>query len=180
MEAADLKQAIIVGWSYGATIARRYATTHPEKVRGLVLLDGAYPICYFADAEGQQSVRTQFRRLAPLIRIAALLGKSARMSATQTAEALLEMDATNGTLGADYAALACPTAFVFATGGHSGTTAEEMEGLRAKIREQLKGIEKLDDLRDRPRQPRPDRRQEHPDGRRRDSGHHRSYERLIG
>lgn len=143
IEGAGLERPILVGWSHGATIALRYTTTHPDQVSGLVLLDGAYPIANFADAAGQERVRAQFRRLAPLIRLAALLGKSARMSAAETAESHLDMDATNGTLGADYAALPCPTDFIFATGGHSGTTTEEMESLRAKVREQLTEVENL-------------------------------------
>lgn len=143
IEEAGLNRPILVGWSYGATTALRYTTTHPEKVRGLVLLDGAYPIQNFADAAGQQRVRTQFRRLALPMKLAALLGKSARMSALAAAEALLDMDAVNGTLDADYAALPCPTDLVLATGGHSGTTHEEMEGLRARVREQLEGRDNL-------------------------------------
>ena len=143
IEAAGLTRPILVGWSHGATIALRYTSTHPDQVRGLVLLDGAYPIANFADAAGQERVRAQFRRLAPLIRFAALLGKSARMSAAETAESHLDMDATNGTLGADYAALPCPTDYVFATGGHSGTTDEEMQSLRARVREQLTDVENL-------------------------------------
>lgn len=143
IEATGLSRPILVGWSYGATTALRYTTTHPETVRGLVLVDGAYPIQNFVDAAGQERVRTQFRRLALPMKLAALLGKSARMSAAQAAEALLDMDATNGTLGADYAALPCPTDFLFATGGHSGTTTEEMEGLRTRVREQLKDVENL-------------------------------------
>src|SRR6187397_1437721 len=40
--ATGLERPILVGWSYGATIAMRYAAQHPGRVGGLVLVDGAY------------------------------------------------------------------------------------------------------------------------------------------
>ena len=41
--AAGLSRPILVGWSHGATLAVRYAAQHPERVGGLVLVDGAQP-----------------------------------------------------------------------------------------------------------------------------------------
>jgi pimeloyl-ACP methyl ester carboxylesterase len=46
----------------------RYATQCPQQIRGLVLIDGAYPIAMFDEA-GKQKVRAQFRRLAWIMRI---------------------------------------------------------------------------------------------------------------
>jgi pimeloyl-ACP methyl ester carboxylesterase len=60
----------------------RYAAQHPERVAGLVLLDGAYPIAMFDEA-GKQKVRAQFHRLGWIMRILAALGRSARMSAAE-------------------------------------------------------------------------------------------------
>jgi pimeloyl-ACP methyl ester carboxylesterase len=57
----------------------RYAAQHPERVAGLVLIDGAYPIAMFDEA-GKQKVRAQFHRLGWIMRILAALGRSARMS----------------------------------------------------------------------------------------------------
>ena len=130
IEATDLTRPILVGWSYGATIAVRYGAQHPEQVRGLVLIDGAYPIAMFDEA-GEQKVRDQFRRLGWMMRILSALGRSARMSPAESAEVVIEMDAVNGQLGPDFAALACPTAFVVGTGAHSGATDEEMRTVRA-------------------------------------------------
>src|SRR6478735_1352712 len=78
IDTTGIERPILVGWSYGATIGVRYAAQHPERVGGLVLVDGAYPITMFDEA-GQQKVRTQFRRLGWLMRIAAAFGRSARM-----------------------------------------------------------------------------------------------------
>ena len=130
IEATDIKRPILVGWSYGATIAVRYAARRPEQVGGLVLVDGAYPISMFDEA-GEQKVRNQFRRLGWMMRILAALGRSARMSPAESADVVIEMDAVNGELGPDFAALACPTVFVVGTGAHSGATEEEMRTVRA-------------------------------------------------
>ncbi|HEX4624174.1 MAG TPA: alpha/beta fold hydrolase [Solirubrobacteraceae bacterium] len=132
IDATDIKRPILVGWSYGATIAVRYAAQHPEQVGGLVLIDGAYPITMFDEA-GEEKVRKQFRRLGWMMRIMAALGRSARMSPGESANVVIEMDAVNGKLGPDFAALACPTVFVVGTGAHSGATEEEMRTVRAAV-----------------------------------------------
>jgi pimeloyl-ACP methyl ester carboxylesterase len=132
IEATGLETPIVVGWSYGATIAVRYAAQHLERVGGLVLIDGAYPISVFDEA-GKEKVRTQFRRLGWLMRIMAVFGRSARMSHSEAAEAVIEMDAVNGALGPDLAALTCPTVFVVGSGGHSGATEEVMKPVRAAV-----------------------------------------------
>src|SRR5437764_14195159 len=79
IDATDIERPILVGWSHGATLAVRYAAQHLGRVGGLVLVDGAYPIAMF-DETGKQKVRTQFRRLAWIMRILAVVGRSARMS----------------------------------------------------------------------------------------------------
>jgi pimeloyl-ACP methyl ester carboxylesterase len=130
MDATGIERAILVGWSYGATIAVRYAAQHPERVGGLVLVDGAYPITMFDEA-GKEKVRTQFRRLGWMMRVMALLGRSAQMSPAESADVVIEMDAVNGELVPDFTALECPTVFVVGTGAHSGATDEEMRTVRA-------------------------------------------------
>ena len=130
VDATGLEGPILVGWSYGATIAVRFAAQHPTRVGGLVLVDGAYPISMFDEA-GKDKVRAQFRRLGWIMRIMAALGRSARMSPAESADVVIEMDAVNGELGPDFAALECPTVFVVGTGAHSGATEDEMRTVRA-------------------------------------------------
>jgi pimeloyl-ACP methyl ester carboxylesterase len=129
IHATGIERPILVGWSYGATIAVRYAGRHPQQVRGLVLVDGAYPITMFDEA-GKQKVRAQFRRLGWIMRILAALGRSAHMSADETADVVIEMDAVNGALSPDLAALDCPTVYIVGTGAHSGATEEEVRTVR--------------------------------------------------
>ena len=39
LEATELRQPVLVGWSLGGTIAIRYAALYPQQVAGLVLVD---------------------------------------------------------------------------------------------------------------------------------------------
>jgi pimeloyl-ACP methyl ester carboxylesterase len=142
IEATGLERPILVGWSYGATLAVRYAAQHPGRVRGLALIDGAYPISMFDEA-GKEKVRAQFRRLGWLMRVAATLGRSARMSPAESANVVIEMDAVNGELGPDFAALDCPTVFVVGTGAHSGATEDEMRTVRAAVANAEKSNERV-------------------------------------
>jgi hypothetical protein len=66
-----------------------------------------------------------------IMRILAAFGRSARMSPADSADVVIEMDAVNGELRPDFAALECPTVFVVGTGGHSGATEDEMRTVRA-------------------------------------------------
>ena len=93
IEATGVQRPILVRWSQGATIAVRYAAQHPERVAGLVLIDGAYPITMFDEA-GKQKVRTQFRRLGWIMRILAAFGRSARMSPAGAASPRSRMSST--------------------------------------------------------------------------------------
>jgi pimeloyl-ACP methyl ester carboxylesterase len=132
IDATGLDRPVLVAWSHGATTAVRYAAQHPDRVSGLVLVDGAYPISMFDEAD-RQKVHGQFRKLGWLMRIMAAFGRSARMSPAQAAEVVIGMDAVNGELSADYAALTCPTVFVVATGPHSGASEDELRTMRAAV-----------------------------------------------
>ena len=138
MDAFGIERPILIGWSQGATLAVRYGDQHPERVGGLVLIDGAYPITMFDEA-GRVRVRAQFRRLGWMMRIMAAFGRSARMSAAESADVVIEMDAVNGELGPEFAKLRCPTVFVVGTGAHSGATEDEMRTVRAAVADAVEG-----------------------------------------
>lgn len=126
--ATGVERPILVGWSHGATLAVRYALAHPSEVGGLVLVDGAFPVVTF-DEPAKERARAQFRRLALPMRVLAMFGLSARMSANEATGVLFEVDAANGEL--DFTALTCPTVYVVGSGAHTGATAEEMARMRS-------------------------------------------------
>ena len=142
IDATGIDRPVLVGWSHGATIAVRYAAQHPARARGLVLIDGAYPITMFDEA-GREKVRSQFRRLGWMMRVLAVFGRSARMSPAESADVVIEMDAVNGELGPDFAALECPTVFVVGTGAHSGSTEDEMRTVRAAVADAVNGNQRV-------------------------------------
>ena len=67
------------------------------------------------------------------MRILAAFGRSARMSPAESADVVIEMDAVNGELRPEFAALERPTVFVVGTGAHSGATEDEMRTVRAAV-----------------------------------------------
>ncbi|MFF9815041.1 alpha/beta fold hydrolase [Streptomyces sp. NPDC014006] len=111
VEATGIRRPILVGRSYGATLAVCYAAEYPGQVGGLVLVDGAHPVSLLDQAD-QEKLRSRFSRRGRIERILAPLGLSARMTPVQRAEVVIEMDIVNGELSADLAALRCPTVFV--------------------------------------------------------------------
>ena len=83
-----------------------------------------------------------------MMRVAAALGRSARMSPAESADVVIEMDAVNGELGPDFAALDCPTVFVVGTGAHSGATEDEMRTVRAAAADAKERNERVSVFRD--------------------------------
>jgi hypothetical protein len=72
-----------------------------------------------------------------------VFGRSARMSPAESADVVIEMDAVNGELGPDFAALDCRTVFVVGTGAHSGATEEEMRTVRAAVADAVQSNERV-------------------------------------
>ncbi len=132
VDSTGLVRPIIAGWSHGAAVAVCYAAQHPDEVAGVVCVDGALPVDPIDDAF-RDRVRKLFRRNAIPIKILAALGLGTRMSASQAAEANIELNELSAEIATDYAKTHCPVAIIKATGKHLGATAEEMRRVRANI-----------------------------------------------
>jgi hypothetical protein len=65
------------------------------------------------------------------------------MSPAESADVVIEMDAVNGELGPDFAALDCRTVFVVGTGAHSGATEEEMRTVRAAVADAVQSNQRV-------------------------------------
>ena len=134
VRATRVERPVLVGWSAGATVAVRYAADHPGEVAGLVLVDGAWPVSVLA-GHGRQDVRDRVSRPSLAARAAAAVGLAARLTPEQLADLVIDVDAVNGRLAADFAALTCPATFVLGTGGHASVNEPELRRARQAARE---------------------------------------------
>src|SRR4029453_8519679 len=68
--ARGVERPLLVGWSYGAFVATHWASRHPDRTLGAVLVDGAFPYDWLDEAI-EHRIRTLFRRIGwftPLLR----------------------------------------------------------------------------------------------------------------
>ncbi|WP_405019731.1 alpha/beta hydrolase [Kitasatospora sp. NBC_00070] len=134
LTARGVQRPILVGWSYGAMLAVHWAARNPERVHGVVSVDGALPHEWLDDAARAQ-IRKLFRRLSPIFPVARPLGLAARMSAAQHAEINIEINELCAPAALDpvFDRLTVPTRYVLATGGNLGGDPELMEQIRANL-----------------------------------------------
>ncbi|MFI0420765.1 alpha/beta fold hydrolase [Spongiactinospora sp. 9N601] len=131
LAARGVSQAIVVGWSYGAAVAVHWAGRNPDRVVGVVPVDGAYPHDY-PDAPPER-VRRFWRRARFMLPVIARLGMAAKMSAEQHAQSNIELIEISAALDPVLDGLTCPVRYVVATGANLGGGHDEMESARATL-----------------------------------------------
>lgn len=62
---------VLVGWSYGGHYVRMFASQHPDKVAGVVLLDAAHPDQWISTSASQ----SQFKRYSRMYAVTPLLAR---------------------------------------------------------------------------------------------------------
>jgi pimeloyl-ACP methyl ester carboxylesterase len=132
MKARAVERPILVGWSYGAMIAVHWAARHPDRVAGVVSVDGAMPYGLTGDA-GRERIRRQFNSYRLLLPLIAPFGLAARMSAAQHADIAIEINQLLADCAPVLDQVSCPLRYVLATGGNLGASLEEMEAVRASL-----------------------------------------------
>ncbi|MFE5710528.1 alpha/beta fold hydrolase [Streptomyces sp. NPDC056501] len=134
LTARGIERPILVGWSYGAMLAVHWAARNPDRVLGVVSVDGALPHSWLDDAAKAQ-VRKLFRRLSPLFPVARRIGMAARMSAEQHAEINIEVNELCAPAALDpvFDRITVPTRYVLATGGNLGGDPALMEKIRSHL-----------------------------------------------
>ncbi|MEU6770126.1 alpha/beta hydrolase [Streptomyces sp. NPDC046759] len=132
LTARGVDRPLLVGWSYGATLGVRWAGRNPDRVHGVVSVDGAYPYDWIDDA-ARERLRKLFRRLSPAFPIARPLGLAARMTPEQHAEVNIEINELLGTLGPVLDTATFPVRYVVCTGASLGVDREEFERCRATL-----------------------------------------------
>ena len=133
LAARGVDRPILVGWSYGAMLAVHWAARNPDRVLGVVLVDGAYPHDWLDDA-AEQRIRKLFRRLSPCSPIAAP-ARPGRADDRRTARRDQHRDqrARGATSTRSSTGVTGPVRYVVASGGHLGADARSMEGIRANL-----------------------------------------------
>ncbi|MEV6557682.1 alpha/beta hydrolase [Nocardia sp. NPDC051756] len=132
VEATGAQRPLIVGWSYGALLAAHYADQNPDRILGVVCVDGAMPYG-LTGAEGREQIRKLFRRMRFLMPVARPLGLAARMSADQHADINIEANELHAALAPVLERITVPMRYVLATGANLGGSTEVMEAVRASL-----------------------------------------------
>ncbi|MFE3460073.1 alpha/beta fold hydrolase [Nocardiopsis aegyptia] len=132
LEARGVDRAIVVGWSYGAATAVHWAERNPDRAMGVVCADGGLPYGLTGE-EGQERIRTLFRKMRFLLPLVRPFGLAARMSADQHAEVNIEANQVHADLAPVLDRVTVPVRYVLATDGNLGGGDEEMEEARASL-----------------------------------------------
>jgi pimeloyl-ACP methyl ester carboxylesterase len=132
LEATGVERPLLVGWSYGAALAAHWADRNPDRVAGVVPVDGAVPWGLTGE-ESREQIRRIFRRMRLLLPLARPLGMAAAMTADEHAEVGIEINEICAALEPVLDRLTCPVRYVLATGANLGGGREEMEQMRASL-----------------------------------------------
>jgi pimeloyl-ACP methyl ester carboxylesterase len=132
LTARGIEKPILVGWSYGAYLAVHWADRHPDRVLGVVSVDGALPYGLTGE-ESHQRIRKLFRRMRLLLPLVAPFGLAARMSADQHADVNIEINELAAACGPVLERVTCPVRYILATGDSYGSHDGEQDGARAAL-----------------------------------------------
>lgn len=134
LAARGVDRPLLVGWSYGAFVAAHWASRHPERSSGAVLVDGAYPYDWLDDAM-EQRIRTLFRRIGWFAPVLRPLGLAPRMTVEQQADSNIEIGVISREreLGPVLDDITVPVRYVVASGTSFGSRGDEQERCRASL-----------------------------------------------
>jgi pimeloyl-ACP methyl ester carboxylesterase len=132
VEATGVQRPLVVGWSYGAALAMHWADRNPDRVAGVVSIDGGVPWGLTGE-ENRERIRRAFRRMRLFLPLVRPFGMSASMSADEHAEVGIEINEVCAAIEPVLDRLTCPVRFVLATGANLGGGGEEMEQMRASL-----------------------------------------------
>lgn len=105
---------IVIGWSLGSDLAVWYAATHPGRVAGLYLLDGAVPVNLALDpAKTRAAMHSPVAVLSPYI--LSLTGRGYRLSPDEYADMTIDLNARRPQLAQAYQRITCPVELYLAT-----------------------------------------------------------------
>jgi pimeloyl-ACP methyl ester carboxylesterase len=134
LAARGVERPLLVGWSYGAFVATHWASRHPDRTIGAVLVDGAFPYDWLDEAI-EHRIRTLFRRIGWFTPLLRPLGLTPRMTAEQQAESNIELGVISREreLGPVLDNITVPVRYVVASGRSFGSRGNEQEQVRTSL-----------------------------------------------
>ncbi|MFJ8577385.1 alpha/beta fold hydrolase [Micromonospora sp. NPDC093277] len=134
LAARGVDRALLVGWSYGAVVAAHWASRHPDRALGAVLVDGAFPHDWLDEAM-EQRIRKLFRRMGWFMPLLRPTGLTPRMTAEQQADSNIELGrlSRERELGPVLDDITVPTRYVVASGTSFGSRGDEQERIRTSL-----------------------------------------------
>lgn len=132
LAALGVEQAIVVGWSYGATLAAHWAERNPGRVLGVVAVDGAMPYGLTGE-EGREHIRKLFHKMRWLFPICRPLGMAAKMSVQEHTAVAIEINQLCSEMAPVLNRISRPLRYVLASGSNLGGSAEEMKAARDSL-----------------------------------------------
>lgn len=132
IEARQIKNPILVGWSYGAILAVHWVHNNPNVASGIVAIDSAVPYGLTGD-QSKERIYKLFNRLKWIIPVLAPLGLAARMSAKQHAEINIEINEISANLEPLLLNLKTPVRYILASGASRGGEAHEFKAMRDSL-----------------------------------------------
>jgi pimeloyl-ACP methyl ester carboxylesterase len=134
LTARGVERPLVVGWSYGAFVATHWASRHPDRTLGAVLVDGAFPYDWLDEAM-EQRIRKLFRRIGWFTPLLRPLGLVPRMTAEQQADSNIELGVISRAceLGPVLDNITVPVRYVVASGTSFGSRGDEQERVRTSL-----------------------------------------------
>ncbi|WNG86613.1 alpha/beta fold hydrolase [Mycobacterium sp. ITM-2016-00317] len=132
VDATGVDRPLLVGWSYGAALAVHWADRNPDRVAGVVSVDGAVPFGLTGQAN-RERIRRAFRMMRWGLPLARPFGLAASMSAAQHAEVNIEINEVCAAIEPVLERLRCPVRYVLGSGSSLGGGAEEIQKMRASL-----------------------------------------------
>ena len=131
-----MDRPILAGWSYGAVVAAHWASRHPDRTVGAVLVDGAYPYDWLDEAM-ERRIRKLYRRMGWFLPLLRPTGLTARMTTGQMADSNIELGriSRKRELGPVLDSITVPVRYVVASGTSFGSRDDEQEQIRTSLDE---------------------------------------------
>lgn len=142
IKARQIKNPILVGWSYGAILATHWVNKNPGIAHGIIAIDSAVPYGLTGE-ESQKRIYKLFNRLKWILPVIAPFGLAAKMSAKQHAEINIEINEISAKLEQTLLDINIPVWYVFASGESRGGEAHEFKAMRDSLNPLLKKKENL-------------------------------------